>query len=189
MPQFTNPYNSQNGMMTNTYPNMNSPVSAMPSNYWQSVGNGQTGPMPNQNAQVMQQPNMQNWKTYSPGPHMPQFIGRWVNTFDEITPQDVPMNGSMCFFPQLDGSCIYAMVWSNDGKIVPYRFVPEKNEQQSIPPVPAEMNDILKGYEAISTRVAERLDSVDKRLDDILAATQPKTTTRSKTEKVDKEEK
>lgn len=204
MPQFTNPYNSQNGMGPQSmagYPSAgwmptgNAPggsvnqmmsMSGQPNNMF----NGQTvtQPMP------MQQNNMQDWKPYSPVP-VRAIVGRWVNNFDEIKPQDVPMDGSISLFPQSDNTCIYAMMWSNDGKIVPYRFVPEKNEQptQQQIAMPPEMGNIIQGYEAIATNVADRLAALEGRLDDIYnSISQPVTVTTStpRTKKtVDKEEK
>lgn len=188
MPQFTNPYNAQNGMM----PSQNPMAPPMGNMYGQSPQN--VSMMPLQNVQT-QQPIMttaqnQNWKVYSPGPQMPPLVGRWVNNFDEIKPQDVPMDGSVCFFPQADQSCIYAMTWSNNGTIVPYRFLPEKNESPvaQTTSLSSEMNDILKGYENISYTVADRLDAIDKRIDELLNSLQSSKPTRT-SKSVDKEEK
>lgn len=185
MSQFTNNWNGQNGMMNN----MGQQGTIDYSMQQQMMSrNNQQPAMP---SMQMPSPNMQGWKTYSPPPQVPPLIGRWVNSFEEIKPQDVPMDGSMCFFPQTDGSCVYAMVWSNDGKIAPYRFVPEKNDPPAVQQqaLPVEMNDILKGYESISMRVADRLDSFDKRLDEILTATQTRPTRAKASNTSDKEDK
>lgn len=184
MPQFINPYNNQNGMMSNID---QFPTPGYPSSAWQPGGTnrpmatGLSQPMmPNQNMQTPQ-PNMQEWKPYSPGPQMSPLVGKWVGKFDDIKPQDVPMDGSMCFFPQSDGSCIYAMMWSNDGKIVPYRFLPERNEVQASQE-PVSFNDLVNGFEMMSSTlsngyekmadaISKRLDSIENRLDAITTTT------------------
>ena len=50
--------------------------------------------------------------------------GRLVNNLDEITPQEVPMDGSVSLFPQADYSAIYAKTWTKDGTIATVKFVP-----------------------------------------------------------------
>lgn len=206
MSQFTNPYNSQNGMT-----NMGTQqMAGYPSSAWMPTGNP-PGSSVNQmmgvstqqnnmfNSQMgnqpmpMQQSNMQDWKPYSPVP-VRAIVGRWVNNFDEIKPQDVPMDGSISLFPQSDNTCIYAMMWSNDGKIVPYRFVPEKNEtitQQTT--IPSEMGSIIQGYETIAANVADRLSKLEGRLDDIYNSISQPIQTATNTPRVkktvDKEEK
>lgn len=200
MPNFTNPYNNQNGMMSNMG---QVPAAGYPSSAWQPGGmNPPMATAPTQLAmQNMQtpQPNMQEWKPYSPGPQMSPLIGKWVAKFDDIKPQDVPMDGSMCFFPQSDGSCIYAMMWSNDGKIVPYRFLPEKNEAQASQSQQSpNINDLINGFEMMSSNLSDgyekmgsaisnRLESFEKRLDEILNS-QSLPTPRVSRRKTDKED-
>ena len=153
----------------------------------QQPNQGPIQPMAMSQNMQFPQPNMQEFKPYSPSPMMPPLVGRWVSKFDDIKPQDVPMDGSTCFFPQSDGSCIYAMTWSNDGKIVPYRFLPEKNEtptsqtQQS-----PNIDDLVKGYEVAVSNVIGRLDSFEKRFEeftDKYSSTATKAQARKKTDK------
>lgn len=201
MPQFTNPYNTQNGM-TNIGPQ---PMPGYPSSGWMPTGNppsgavNQTMGMSNQmgNQQPMQmpmqQPNTQDWKPYSPPSARPQLVGRWVSDFDEIKPQEVPMDGWMYLFPQIDWSCIHAKYWDNSGTLRSFRFLPEKNDppaQQQIA-MPPEMDNIIQGYEAIAANVADRLSALEGRVSDIYnAVSQPITATGNRVKKtVDKEEK
>ena len=51
--------------------------------------------------------------------------GRLVNNLDEITPQEVPMDGSVSLFPQNDYSAIYAKTWTKDGTIATVKYVPQ----------------------------------------------------------------
>lgn len=78
-----------------------------------------------------------------------QFIpGRLVNNLDEITPQEVPMDGSVSLFPQQDYSAIYAKTWTKDGTIATVKFVPEQPQM-----------------EPQKSPLEERLDRIDQRFD------------------------
>lgn len=46
-----------------------------------------------------------------------QMYGKIVCSVDNITPNDVPMDGNAAFFPLQDMSAIYAKSWQPDGKI------------------------------------------------------------------------
>lgn len=81
---------------------------------------------------------------------MPAMIpGRPVNNADEITPQEVPMDGSVSLFPQNDYSCIYAKTWTKEGTIATMKFIPEQPQNAESQKSPLEM----------------RLDSIDQRLE------------------------
>lgn len=73
--------------------------------------------------------------------------GRLVNNLDEITPQEVPMDGSVSLFPTNDFSAIYAKTWTKDGTIATMKFIPEKQE-------PAPTSNFL----------AEKINKIDKRI-------------------------
>ena len=75
--------------------------------------------------------------------------GRLVNNLDEITPQEVPMDGSVSLFPQQDYSAIYAKTWTKDGTIATVKFIPEQPQNAESQKSPLEM----------------RLDSIDQRLE------------------------
>lgn len=186
MPQFTNRYNFQNGqssMMEND-----------PSYMMQMRDQTMSGQYNQQNNRpMMNQPNTNGWKTYS-APMVTPIVGRWVETFEEIKPQEVPMDGGMYFFPQTDYSCVYAKYWDNNGQLMSFRFLPEKVEQPSKQTGSAEMSDILNGYEQIALNVANRLDLLDGKLADIYERLAPPTvnTTQSvpkQKRSTDKEEK
>lgn len=82
-------------------------------------------------------------------PSMPAMIpGRLVANADEITPQEVPMDGSVSLFPQNDYSCIYAKTWTKEGTIATLKFVPEQPQNAEQQKSPLEV----------------RLDSIDQRL-------------------------
>lgn len=56
----------------------------------------------------------------------PVLSGRIIQQLNEITPQEVPMDGSVSLFPQNDYSCIYAKAWNSQGGIDTVKYVPEK---------------------------------------------------------------
>ena len=74
--------------------------------------------------------------------------GRLVNNLDEITPQEVPMDGSVSLFPQNDYSAIYAKTWTKDGTIATVKFIPEQPQM-----------------EPQKSPLEERLDRIDQRFD------------------------
>ena len=65
---------------------------------------------------------------YQQPPYMQQAAqrinGRVVQSADMITANDVPMDGSVAFFPTQDLSEIYAKSWDANGKIVTRLFKP-----------------------------------------------------------------
>lgn len=75
--------------------------------------------------------------------------GRPVSNLDEITPQEVPMDGSVSLFPQNDYSAIYAKTWTKDGTIATVKYVPEQPQAATPQKSPIE----------------ERLDKIDQRFD------------------------
>lgn len=163
-----NSWNNQNGIPTMQQNNMGS----------QSMGGGMMYPMTGNNNMMMPPNNMTNqqqfmpweqqgWKTYSQESPKP-VVGRWVSSFDDIKPRDVPMDGSICFFPQDDYTCIYAMVWGNDGTIKPFRFIPEVNVvQQPVnqEPISDPIKEVLANF---TSTMNNRMDALERRIGDIL---------------------
>lgn len=56
--------------------------------------------------------------------------GRVVGGPHEVTPNDVPMDGSAAFFPLSDGTAVIAKAWRPDGTIGTVRYVPEVSEDE-----------------------------------------------------------
>ena len=89
-------------------------------------------------------------------PTMPAIIpGRLVANADEITPQEVPMDGSVSLFPQNDYSCIYAKTWTKEGTIATLKFVPEQpqNTEQQKSPLEMRLDSIDQQLEALNKRL------------------------------------
>ena len=58
-------------------------------------------------------------------------MGKIVQNAEMITANDVPLNGSVAFFPKQDLSEIYAKSWTADGVIRTMTFKPIQNEEVS----------------------------------------------------------
>lgn len=76
---------------------------------------------PMQNIQRFQQPQQ-------PEQMQQGIFGKVVQSQDSIVANDVPMNGSVAFFPKIDLSEIYAKQWSADGTISTMVFKPVQND-------------------------------------------------------------
>lgn len=70
-------------------------------------------------------------------------LGHMITNPNEITPQEIPMDGSISLFPMQDGSAVYGKYWDNNGQLKTMRFIPENVEQpqQETDPVVAAMNE------------------------------------------------
>ena len=109
--------------------------------------------IPNQNYPT--QPQQSPLQSYQQRP--PIIPGRVVADINEVTPNEIPMDGRVSLFPKNDYSCIYAKAWNSDGTITTVKFVAE---QPSPSAEPAQNN--------IETALAsnkEQVDKIDKRLD------------------------
>lgn len=83
---------------------------------------------------VNQPVNSQPSVSQQQAPAMTGIRGKIIKTPDEITPQDVPMDGSSAIFPIIDGSAIILKGWDANGSIKTIRYVPEKTEEASKEP-------------------------------------------------------
>lgn len=79
---------------------------------------------PIQNIQRFQQPQQ-------PEQIQQGIFGKVVQSQDSIVANDVPMNGSVAFFPKSDLSEIYAKQWSADGTISTMVFKPIQNDNHN----------------------------------------------------------
>lgn len=79
---------------------------------------------PMQNIQRFQQP--QQFEQMQQG-----IFGKVVQSQDSIVANDVPMNGSVAFFPKSDLSEIYAKQWNADGTISTMVFKPIQNDNHN----------------------------------------------------------
>lgn len=108
--------------------------------------------------------------------------GRVVQSADMITANDVPMDGSVAFFPTQDLSEIYAKSWDANGKIVTRLFKPVSDSYTS-----NQTQDTEKLKIGLSDEVTQvfmkRFDELEKRIDDLI----PKKTTARAKKEIDEE--
>lgn len=71
-----------------------------------------------------QQPVMQ---PYQPRAGVP---GRMVMSAEDITPNEVPMDGTVALFPLQDGSGIIASSWNRNGTISTVLYTPTESSEQ-----------------------------------------------------------
>lgn len=70
------------------------------------------------------QPTWNNQQTPINNFTQPSVIrGRVVKDQSEILPNEIPMDGTISFFPKADGSEIYGKAWTSNGTIQNFRFV------------------------------------------------------------------
>ena len=102
---------------------------------------------------------------------MPQqagLCGRMVNSVEEVTANDVPMNAPFAIFPKADGSEIYIKSWSANGLIQTVTYKPQLDGKQ---------NELPKEDTAtLFAPIMERLDQIEAKI------TQSQRTTRAKKE-------
>ena len=89
-------------------------------NYMPQYQSYQQAYNPMQNIQRFQQPQQEQMQQ--------GIFGKIVQSQDSIVANDVPMNGSVAFFPKSDLSEIYAKQWSADGTISTMVFKPLQND-------------------------------------------------------------
>lgn len=113
-----------------------------------------------------QQNTMQNYQPYQqPVYQRPMLSGKMINRTEDITPSDVPMDGSMSLFPMVDGSCILAKTWNTDGTIrtIRYEAATEPVQQEEKKDL---SNDILARLEAIEKLLSNRRPNNDQKRGD-----------------------
>lgn len=89
-------------------------------------------------------------------PRRPTFIpGRVIDTVQEITPQEVPMDGSVAFFPSRDYSVVYSKFWNQYGTISTDKYVKE------VPNAPTQKPEEADPFQ---TEVLNRLEQIEKKL-------------------------
>ena len=109
---------------------------------------------------------------------MPQQIaginGRIVQAVETINPNEVPMDGSIAFFPKQDLTEIYAKSWNADGTIRTLTFKPILNDK----------TDILSGdteklefdlSEKATEGIMAKLNELSEKIEQLSLGTQRKT--------------
>lgn len=130
-------------------------------------------PMPIQNPYMERMNQLQNYQqnlqiqpTQMPGTsQQPQgIIGRVVNDFNEITANDVPMNGVSAVFPKSDMSEIQLRTWAANGTIqtITYKPILEQNQADGTNVPQNDFIALNDGINAFREEILARLDSIEK---------------------------
>lgn len=101
-------------------------------------------------------PNQTTWPPYqqqAPNIYRPTIPGRTVNSIEEITPNDVPMDGTAGLYLLKDMSAVYAKAWNSDGTIQTVRYVPDTSKQEN---KPDPMKIILERLDKIEELVSKK---------------------------------
>lgn len=120
---------------------------------------------PMQNIQRFQQPQQTD--------QMQQGIfGKVVQSQDSIVANDVPMNGSVAFFPKSDLSEIYAKQWSADGTISTMVFKPDKKDEAVNPTMDAEKlkiglsDEVTEVFNKHFDTLFSKMEELEKKIDE-----------------------
>ena len=93
-----------------------------PNQQWQGFGGN--GNYLNTNTTI---PNTFRQQMPQPQPQPQAIRGRFVENPQSITPQDVPMDGSIGVYPIKDCSAVYLKAWQQDGTIKTVKYIPEES--------------------------------------------------------------
>lgn len=84
----------------------------------------------------------------------PPVQGHVITSVDDIKPSEVPMDTSISLFPLSDYTVIYAKQWDRNGVLQEVRYFPEQ---------PA--NNVKEQSNDISNTILQRLDAIERKLD------------------------
>ncbi len=104
-----------------------------------------------------QQPNYNQYSNQQQNYQMqvPQGInGRIVNSIEEISANDVPMNTPFSIFPKNDMSEVYIKSWNNNGTISTRKYICEADET----------NTQKTSFDDVKNYIDERFDKLEKML-------------------------
>ena len=101
--------------------------------------------------------------------------GKVVQAVEQITANDVPMDGSVAVFPKQDMSEIYTKSWNADGTIRTIVYKPYTASQPDVANSSADMSKMKMGLsdEATEAFIA-RFDSLEKKFDELMPKIVPK---------------
>ena len=105
-------------------------------------------------------------------------IGKIVDSIDVVKATDVPMDGSMYYFPKADGTEIFGKQWLSNGKTRILTFKPVLDDNHNNVSSDTEKLKISLSDE-FTEAFMKRFDELEKRIDDLMPK---KTVARAKKE-------
>lgn len=101
--------------------------------------------------------------------------GKVVQAVEQITANDVPMDGSIAVFPKQDMSEIYTKSWNADGTIRTIVYKPYTASQPDVANSSADMSKMKMGLSDEATEAfMARFDSLEKKFDELMPKIAPK---------------
>ncbi len=95
--------------------------------------------------------------------------GKVVQAVEQITANDVPMDGSIAVFPKQDMSEIYTKSWNADGTIRTIVYKPYTASQPDMANSSSDMSKMKMGLSDEATEAfMARFDSLEKRFDELM---------------------
>lgn len=87
---------------------------------------------------------------------------KYINSLEDVTPSDVPMDGSSSFFPLIDGSTIYVKHWNSDGTIETIKYI--KEETPEVTPKKVAIEELLnERFDELAELIRKNKPSTSKR--------------------------
>lgn len=116
------------------------------------IPNGFQNQIPQNQQFSMNQPVVQN-----------PLNGRMVNSIEEITANDVPMNVPYSIFPKNDLSQIYIKSWNANGTIqtIAYAPIQPENTEQGASIPQTDFNALNEDVRALRQEISERFDRLE----------------------------
>lgn len=116
------------------------------------IPNGFQNQIPQNQQFSMNQPVVQN-----------PLNGRMVNSIEEITANDVPMNVPYSIFPKNDLSQIYIKSWNANGTIqtIAYAPIQPENSEQGTNIPQTDFNALNEDVRALRQEISERFDRLE----------------------------
>ena len=106
-------------------------------------------------------PNYNQQQAQAQYPLQQNYInGRVINSPDDVTANEVSMDGTVSLFPTSDYNAIYAKAWTPEGTIMTVKFVPEQTPNLVVGnkdnPIQASTDAILARLDNIEKMLAKR---------------------------------
>ena len=112
---------------------------------------------------IQPQPQMQSANNFTP-------LGKIVDSVDIVKATDIPMDGSMYYFPKADGSMVFGKQWLANGQTRILTFKASLDEEGNNLSSEAEkfkinaFNELTDTFQGMLDTVLERIDKLEKSL-------------------------
>lgn len=119
--------------------------------------------------------------TQMSGANQMSTLGKMVDSIDVVKATDIPMDGNAYYFPKADGTEIFSKQWLANGQTRILAFKPVLDSEANNVPCGTENTKFDLSDEATEVFM-KRFDAIEKRLDDFIAKSASKSSSKSKRE-------